>query len=163
MAPRTRQQAQGKAQPKLEDLPTTKTAGKKRKAAAAPQVDSQAAPQRDVMHDRNSSAQEVSAPQSLYMLHWTSGLSSFEPKSDRLSLAPSAGSCWPADASTAMSGRGGYAWLLLRNSTVCSQLQSVSRSVEDLAVRCLHVEVTPGVFKEPPDTLCLSRSSMSKS
>ncbi|KAK9847254.1 hypothetical protein WJX84_000566 [Apatococcus fuscideae] len=35
MAPRTRQQAQGKTQAKLEDLPATKPAGKKRKAAAA--------------------------------------------------------------------------------------------------------------------------------
>lgn len=45
MAPRTRQQAQGKVQPKLEDLPTTKPAGKKRKAAAAAasQPDSQKA------------------------------------------------------------------------------------------------------------------------
>lgn len=35
MAPRTRQQAQGKVQPKLEELPKTKPAGRKRKAAAA--------------------------------------------------------------------------------------------------------------------------------
>ena len=39
MAPRTRQQSQGKTQAKLEDLPTMKAAGKKRKAAAAPKAE----------------------------------------------------------------------------------------------------------------------------
>ncbi len=39
MAPRTRQQAAGKVQPKLEELPgTTKPSGRKRKAASAPKA-----------------------------------------------------------------------------------------------------------------------------
>ena len=86
MAPRTRQQAQGKAQPTLEELPTTKPAGKKRKAAAAApsQPDSQKAKadatkneqnpaghaqssEEPPKHEKPSSGKEVRAAQPLYI------------------------------------------------------------------------------------------------